>query len=95
MTPRDSSLRPLFGTFAALITLLVLTAGATALPTGWWSTPLSLLIAFAKAFLIFTVFMRLRTQGPLVRVFALTGLFFLAILLVLTAADFFTRQWPV
>jgi cytochrome c oxidase subunit 4 len=95
MNPRDTSLRPLFGTFAALIALLVLTAGATALPTGWWSTPLSLLIAFAKAVLIFTVFMRLRTQGPLVRVFALAGFFFLTILLVLTAADFLTRQWPV
>lgn len=95
MNPRNSSLRPLFGTFAALILLLILTAGATALPTGWWSTPLSLLIALAKAVLIFTVFMRLRTQGPLVRVFALAGAFFLMILLVLTAADFLTRQWPV
>jgi cytochrome c oxidase subunit 4 len=95
MNSRDPSLRPLVGTFAALIVLLALTAGATALPTGWWSTPLSLLIAFAKAALIFTVFMRLRTQGPLVRIFALAGFFFLVILLVLTAADFFTRQWPV
>jgi cytochrome c oxidase subunit 4 len=95
MIPRESSLRPLFGTFAALIILLVLTAAAAQLPTGWWSTPLSLLIAFAKAFLIFTVFMRLRTQGPLVRVFALAGLFFLMVLLVLTAADFLTRNWPV
>ncbi len=95
MIPQDPSLRPLVGTFAALIVLLVLTAGATALPVGWWSTPLSLAIALAKAALIFTVFMRLRTQGPLVRVFALAGFFFLAILLVLTAADFLTRQWPV
>jgi cytochrome c oxidase subunit 4 len=95
MNSGDSSLRPLFGTFAALIVLLTLTAGATALPPGWWSTPLSLLIAGAKAALIFTVFMRLRTQGGLVRVFALAGFFFLTILLVLTAADFFTRTWPV
>ncbi len=95
MNPRDSSLRPLFGTFAALMVLLVLTAGATALPTGWWSTPLSLLIALGKAALIFTVFMRLRTQGPLVRVFALAGVFFLLLLLVLTAADFLTRTWAV
>jgi len=95
MSLRAPNLRPLFGTFAALIVLLALTAGATTLPVGWWSTPLSLLIAGAKAFLIFTVFMRLRTQGPLVRVFAFAGFFFLTVLLVLTAADFLTRRWPV
>jgi cytochrome c oxidase subunit 4 len=95
MNARDPSFRPLFGTYAALILLLAMTAGATALPTGWWSTPVGLAVAIAKASLIFIFFMRLRSQGPLVRIFALVGFFFLAIMFVLTLADYFTRLMPV
>jgi cytochrome c oxidase subunit 4 len=72
-----------------------MTAGATALPAGWWSTPIGLAVALAKASLIFVFFMRLRSQVPLVRVFALVGFFFLAIMQVLTIADYLTRLVPV
>lgn len=95
MSDQARSLRPLFGTFAALIVLLTVTAGAASQPAGWWSTPIALAIAVAKALLIFIFFMRLRSQGPLVRRFALVGFFFLTILLVLTSADYFTRMLPV
>jgi cytochrome c oxidase subunit 4 len=95
MNAQNPALRPLFGTFAALIVLLAITVGATALPTGWWSTPLGLAVAVAKATLIFIFFMRLRSQVPLVRIFALVGFFFLAVMLVLTLADYFTRLMPV
>jgi cytochrome c oxidase subunit 4 len=95
MNAQNPALRPLFGTFAALIVLLAITAGATALPMGWWSTPLGLVVAVAKATLIFTFFMRLRSQVALVRIFALVGFFFLAVMLVLTLADYFTRLLPV
>jgi cytochrome c oxidase subunit 4 len=95
MNGQDSAFRPLFGTFAALIGLLALTAGVALLPAGWWSTPVGLVVAVAKASLIFIFFMRLRSQVPLVRLFALVGFFFLAIMLVLTFADYFTRLLPV
>jgi cytochrome c oxidase subunit IV len=95
MSGQEPSLRPLFGTFIALIALLAATAAASELPTGWWSTALGLAVAFAKASLIFVFFMRLRSQVPLVRLFALVGFFFLAIMLVLTAADYFTRLLSV
>jgi cytochrome c oxidase subunit 4 len=91
----NASFRPLFGTFAALMVLLAVTAGAASLPPGWWSTPIALAVALAKASLIFVFFMRLRSQVPLVRIFALVGFFFLAILLVLASADYFTRMVPV
>jgi len=94
MPESAATFRRLFGTFGALIALLVITAAASALPSGWWSTPLSLLIATAKAALIFTIFMRLSGQPALVRIFAVVGLFWLAIMLTLTAADYFTRFWP-
>ena len=49
----------------------------------------------AKTALIALYFMRLRYQPGLVRLFAGAGLFWLAILMVLSLADFFTRAWPV
>jgi cytochrome c oxidase subunit IV len=86
--------RRLFVVYGFLIGLLALTAGATFVPSGWWSTPVSLAIAFAKASLIFFYFMRLRSQPNLVRLFSLVGFFWLAILFALTAVDYLTRAWP-
>jgi len=94
MPESAATFRRLYTTFGALIGLLVVTAAVSSLPSGWWSTPLSLLIATAKAALIFTIFMRLRDQPALVRIFALVGFFWLAIMLTLAAADYFTRFWP-
>lgn len=94
MTDRAPSIQKLVSVFAGLIALLALTAAATALPSGWWSTPISLLVAFAKAFLIAYYFMNLRGQTALVRTFSLAGLFWLLILIVLTGSDYLTRGWP-
>ena len=93
-TPTDT-IRSLLATFAVLLGLLAVTAGAKFLPGGWWSTPISLSVAIAKAALIFCYFMRLRHQPGLVRIFAVAGLFWLAILVVLTLSDFLTRTWSV
>jgi cytochrome c oxidase subunit IV len=94
MTNRAQSIPKLVAVYAALICLLALTAGSTALPVGWWSTPTGLVIAAVKAFLIAYFFMNLRGQPGIVRVFAVAGLFWLLILLVLSASDYFTRAWP-
>ena len=85
------SLPRLILVYVALLALLGLTATATLLPPGPWSTPVALAIAAGKAMLIFIYFMRLRERPGLVRVFALAGFFWLAILMGLTVADFFTR----
>jgi cytochrome c oxidase subunit 4 len=95
MNASTQSLRLILIVYVVLIGLLALSAGATFLPGGWWSTPISMTIALAKASLIFFYFMRLRSQSGLVRVFALAGFFWLAILVVLTLADYLTRAWPV
>jgi cytochrome c oxidase subunit 4 len=75
--------------------LLVMTAATRAMPAGWWITPISLGIAALKAFLVAYLFMRLREEKALVRIFAGAGLFWLLILLVLTGADYLTRSWYV
>jgi cytochrome c oxidase subunit 4 len=84
----------LLAVYGSLLGLLVLTTAVALLPPGWWSTPVALGIAAAKAGLIFYFFMRLNAPEPLLRVFALAGCFMLAVLMVLTATDYFTRAWP-
>lgn len=87
----QSSLRPLVLTWAVLMALLALTVGATFLPLGPFMPFVNLGIAFAKAALIFWVFMHLRELGPLVRLAAAGAFAWLAILFLLTAADYLFR----
>ena len=95
MTTNALSLPRLGLVYLALLALLGLTATATLLPPGPWSTPIALGVATAKGALIYFYFMRLRERPGLIRLFALAGFFWLAILMALTFADFFTRGWPV
>jgi cytochrome c oxidase subunit 4 len=95
MTANALSLPRLGLVYLTLLGLLALTAWATRLPPGPWSTPIALGIAVAKAALVFIYFMRLRERPGLIRLFALAGFFWLTILMGLTFADFFTRDWAI
>lgn len=94
MIGQEPTISRLVAVYVALLLLLLLTASATALPTGWWSTPIGLTVACSKIFLISSFFMNLRNQPGLVRVFAGTGLFWLFIMITLTSCDYITRAWP-
>jgi cytochrome c oxidase subunit 4 len=94
MNGREPTIPQLLLVYLALIFLLGLTATATVLPTGWWSTPIGLLVAGVKIILIACFFMNLRNQSGLVRIFAGAGLFLLLIMIVLTTSDYVTRAWP-
>ncbi len=94
MTGTAPSISRLVAVYVTLICLLAGTAASSMLSSGWWSTPIGLLIAFAKAFLIGYFFMNLRGQAGLVRVFAVTGLFWLLIMMVLASSDYLSRGWP-
>ncbi len=85
--------RLLLVNYAALMVLLVLTAGAARAPLGAWSTPVALAIAVMKLVLVLLFFMQLRWQRGLIRVFAAAGFFWLAIAGGLTFADYLTRGW--
>lgn len=76
---------------AALLVLLGAAVAAWKLDLGRAGLAVGLAIAAAKAVLIGAVFMELRTSRPLTTVFALAGLFWLAIMMTLTLADFLTR----
>jgi cytochrome c oxidase subunit 4 len=81
----------LVGTWIALMGLLALTVGATFGPFGAAKPFINLGVAFAKAGLIFWVFMHLREQGWLARLVAVAAVAWLAILIALTQTDLATR----
>lgn len=84
----------LLAIYAALMVLLALSAWAASWPIGAvWNLILALAIAAVKTTLIFLVFMQLRYQRGLVRLFACVGLLWLSIAGVLTFSDYLTRNW--
>src|SRR3954453_15356094 len=80
-------------TALALLVLTGLTIGVAFLPLGAWSTPIALAIAATKACLIGLIFMHLRFATPTVRLTALVGLVWLAIMMAGTLDDVLTRGW--
>ncbi len=87
----DHAVRRYFGIFAALLVLLVITVGAAYVHLGAANIVVALVIAVVKASLVAWVFMHLRSSTPIVILFALGGVFWLVILILLTAADFLAR----
>lgn len=78
-------------TWIALMFLLALTCASSYFPMGNWNSVANLGISCAKALLIAMFFMHLRHAGALLRIAALTGLVWLAILFGLSGTDFGTR----
>ncbi len=95
MSATDSR-RPYFLVFAALMVLLVLTVGVSYLPYGrlaWLGVLVALTIAAVKAVLVALYFMHLKGSPRLVRIFVVSGIFWLLILFNLTLVDYLTRSW--
>jgi len=78
--------------YLALILLLGATIGASYFNLGALNLIIALAISIAKGLLVAYFFMHLRTSGTLIRLFALIGFLFLAILIGLTFADYLTRM---
>lgn len=80
-----------FLTWLALMVLLALTTASSFIPMGAWNTVANMGISCAKALLIALFFMHLRGAGALLRIAAITGLLWLAILFSLSWTDLGTR----
>jgi cytochrome c oxidase subunit 4 len=81
---------------AVFVTLLVMTATTTAvsgIDLGPWNTVVALGIAAFKASLVVLFFMHAKYSSRLTRVVIFGGLFWLAILLLVTFSDFVSRGW--
>ncbi|MGF7163326.1 cytochrome c oxidase subunit 4 [Rhodoligotrophos appendicifer] len=85
-------IRPILLTWAALLGLLAATVGASFVLTGPLSLAAGLVIAAAKAALIYWVFMHLREESGLVRIFAMGAGAWLMILCLLSMSDYVTRS---
>lgn len=81
----------LVAVWAGLMLLLSLTVAATFAPFGPAKPVINMLIAFAKAGLIFWFYMHLHEQRWLTRLVAAASLAWLLLLLGLTQADLLTR----
>ena len=81
---------------AVFVTLLVMTAATTAISSadlGPWNTVVALGIAVFKATLVVLFFMHAKYSPRLTHLVILAGLFWLALLLLITFSDFATRGW--
>lgn len=80
-----------FLTWLALMVFLALTLASSYVPMGAWNTVANTGISCAKALLIALFFMHLRHAGALLRIAALAGLLWLALLFGLSGSDYATR----
>jgi len=81
---------------AVFVTLLVMTAATTVISgidLGPWNTVVALGIAVFKASLVVLFFMHARYSPRLTHMVILAGLFWLALLLLITFSDFASRGW--
>ena len=93
MPPRPATSVTYAIVYVLLLALLAISALVARLPAGAWSSPAALAIAAVKTALVFWFFMKLRDHPGLPRIVAVSGLFWLGLLLVLALADYLTRNW--
>ena len=79
--------------FGALMFLLIITLVAAYFDLGWLNLPIALTIAVAKVILIVLYFMHVKFSSILVKIFSGTTMLWLAIMFILTLADYFSRHW--
>ena len=77
----------------ALLVLLVATVGAAFINVEPFNFALTMIIALAKAIMILLIFMHVRYSERLIWVFSSAAFLWLAILIVLSLNDYFTRDW--
>jgi cytochrome c oxidase subunit 4 len=90
-TASPPPLRHYVWTWLALLLLLALTAGSAFVPMGVFNLAANLAIALGKALLVVFMYMHVRRGTPMIRVFALAGLMWLALLATLSLTDFAVR----
>ena len=79
--------------FAVLIVLALATTFIAFIDLGVLNPIVAMVIATAKATLVVAFFMHIRYERPLTLVFVLAGFCWLAIFIILTLGDYWTRGW--
>ena len=93
MSEHTVPLRVYYAVFAALLVLTGVTVTIARVDLGALNTIVALGIAATKAALVILFFMHVRWQSRLIWLVVAAGIFWLALLIVLTMADVATRGW--
>src|ERR1700733_13741949 len=83
----------LVGVFLALLVCTVLTVPVAKQDLGVLNTAAALGIAAVKASMVVLIFMGVRHNTPLIKVAAVSGILWLAIMFGVTMSDYLTRSW--
>jgi len=78
--------------FIVLLILTAVTVAASFVDLGKWNTAVALVIACSKAMLVILFFMHVKDSEKLIWIFASAGFYWLAILMVITMHDYFSRE---
>ena len=81
------------GVFVVLLVMTATTTLVSGVDLGPWNTVVAMGIAAFKASLVVLFFMHAKYSPRLTQVVIFGGLFWLAILLLITFSDFATRGW--
>jgi cytochrome c oxidase subunit 4 len=84
-----------FGVFFALMIFTILTVWISTINLGILNTPVALGIAVVKATLVILFFMHVIHSTRLTWVVIIASFLWLAMLFVLTFADYLTRAWAI
>lgn len=81
------------GVFLALMVFTGLTVLVAKFDLGSLNTVVAMAVAGAKAFMVMYIFMELRVAPPVTRLAALSGIVFLAIMLIMIGQDYGARHY--
>jgi cytochrome c oxidase subunit 4 len=87
------SLKVYISIFLALLVMTALTIQVAFLDLGPLNIYVAMSIAVFKAVLVVLFFMHLRYSSSLTKLFVVSGMLWLGILISLTISDYFTRPW--
>jgi len=93
MSAQVLSVRTCFAVYFVLLALTAITVGAAFLDLLYFSTPVALGIASAKALLVMLYFMELRHSQKLIWIIVGNGIFWLTVMIALTMSDMISRGW--
>ena len=94
MSEHVSSPKMYFAVFGGLMVLTVATWLVAQVDLGWANDVVALTIAVTKALLVILFFMHVRHSTRMTAITALSGFFWLAILILMTLNDYGTRYTP-
>ncbi len=93
MTHHITPVRTYVLVWLALVILTFTTAGVAFIDMGPFNIVVAIGIAVVKMTLVVWIFMAVRDQTTLTRLFVVAGFFWFFILIVFTGADYISRGW--